>query len=163
MSGVSIGNGVSADPTYPFLDCRDTSASITLPTTPTVWVLPTIAGQNGIDYNTSTGIVTLHEGRTYTVFTYLNVHVTTTISIYAYAEANFGSGWVPIQYSGRRAQVNANIDGQVLTVSRNYFPANTQLRFSIFASGTAVAQTTDIPNTTPGTLTCPAARLMIAG
>jgi hypothetical protein len=162
MSGVSIASGVSADLPLLYLDCRDTSASITLPTTPTVWALPIIASQSNIGYDTSTGIITFYSAGVYSVFTSLNVHTTATQSIYAFAEINTPGGWVPSQYSGRRVQINGNIDGQVLTVSRNFFGAGTQLRLKFHTTGVVTAQTTDVPNTTPGTVTVPAYRLMVA-
>jgi hypothetical protein len=145
------------------LDLQDRSASITLPTVPTVIKPPITAVSSGITYDPLTGIITLPEARVYSTFTILNCSTQNNRTIYTYAEVNIGAGWVASTYSGRDIQLNSQNDGQVLTVSRNLFPAGTQLRFPFYASGTGVnLVSVNLPGTTPGTVIAPAFRLLIA-
>ena len=145
------------------LDLQDRSASIALPTVPTIIKPPITAVSSGITYDPLTGIVTLPEERVYSTFTILNCETTSNRNIYTYAEVNIGSGWVISTYSGRVIQIQPQLDWQVLTVSRNFFPAGTQLRFPFYASNTGVNLVSiNLPGTTPGTVIAPAFRLLIA-
>lgn len=144
------------------LDIQNRNASVSLGTTPSVFMPQTVAASNGITYDTLTGIVTLPETRVYTTFTILNIQSGNNRSVYTYAEINLGSGWIISQYSGRDLQVGTQNDGQRVTVSVNLFQAGTQLRFPVWASGTGVTLVSvNLPGTTPGTVISPAYRLLI--
>mgnify|MGYP000063471004 CR=1 FL=1 len=145
------------------LDVQNRSASVAVPISPVVVTPQTIAVTNGITYDTATGVVTLPETNTYTVFTMMNVATQNNRTLFTYAEVNLGAGWIISRYSAREMQVNSQTDGQIVTVSINLFQAGTQLRFPLWASGTNVTLTSvDLPGTTPGTVTTPAYRILIA-
>lgn len=145
------------------LDIQIRDASYALPTTPTVIMPQTVASQRGITYDPTTGIITLPQARQYSTFTVMNTSLLGSKTIYTYAEINVGAGWVASTYSGREISVPAQADGQVQTVSRNYFPAGTQLRFPLYASSAGVnLVSVNLPGTTPGTVIAPAYRIMIA-
>jgi hypothetical protein len=149
--------------TPPAVDCQIRDASYLLPTTPTVIKPQTVAAQRGIEYDPTTGEFTLPQSRTYSTFTIMNVSVANQRTIYTYAEVNTGSGWVVSRFSGRALGITVQTDGQQSTVSINYFPAGTKLRFPLYSSGSNTNLTTvDLPGTAPGTVTAPAYRIMIA-
>jgi hypothetical protein len=144
-----------------YLDVQQRASSTAIATAPTTLILPTVAALSGIQYDAATGIITLPESREYSTFLLLNVSTSGNRSIYAYVEVDTGSGFVPSRYSGRDISVGSQTDGQVNTVSRNYFEGGTRLRFMLWASGAATLTTVDLPGTTPGSVTAPGARLLI--
>lgn len=149
--------------TYPALDVQNRVASVAMPTTPAVLIPDTVVvSSGGMLYEPLTGIMTVPESRAYSFIISLNLSVPGARSIYGYAEVDTGGGFAPSQYSCRRIAINAAIDGQVVFVSRNIFPAGTRLRFMIWSSASATAQTTDAPSTPPGTVTVPAWRILVA-
>lgn len=146
-----------------YIDLQYRTASITLPTTPTVIKPDVIASRNGITYDPATGIITLPESRDYSVYTLANISSATNKAIYTYAEVNIGAGWIISTYSGRNIPFTSQADGQIVTVSRNKFQAGTQIRFPYYASGAAVNMVSiNLPGTTAGTVIVPAFRLLIA-
>lgn len=148
--------------TYPYLDLQDRSATIAIPTTPTLWKPPTIVtSSGGMLYDSSTGVITLPESRAYSVFTMSNISTTGARTLYTYVDVDVGAGFAASRYSGRRMSVSSAIDGQVVTVSRNVFQAGTKLRFYLWTSGATDAVTTDLPNVAAGTVTSPAFRFLI--
>ena len=56
-----------------YLGLVDTSTSVTLPTTPTVHVCPTVTSTHDIAYNTTTGIITFATAGNYSFNAHLNV------------------------------------------------------------------------------------------
>lgn len=148
----------------PYIDLQDRTVSITLPTTPTVLVMPTIVTQiDGLTYNNSTGVFTFEKSGIYWHNFFLNIISTAIRTIYSAAEVWNGSDWVPSRYSARRISITSNTDGQVHFASNNYFPAGTQIRFLLWASGTCTVKSEDLPGVTAGTLTTPAIRIMYTG
>ena len=157
-------SAILLNPDYPVLDIQDRSATVTLPTTPTVYAPSLTITALGITYDSSTGIITLPESRVYSSFLVVNANVSGSKTVNAYVSVNTGSGFVISQYSGRQLNFNGATDGQLSTVSRNFFAAGTQLKFYVWGStsGTVLA-TQDLTGTSPGTVTAPASRLMIGG
>lgn len=147
------------------LDLMDQSASITIPTTPTILILPVVAVQRGnISYDNTTGIITFNQSQIWFHNFLVNTHAQNNRTVYAYAEINTGSGWVISRWSGRIEPITANTDGQVPFHSNNYFAAGTKLRFWWYTSGASVTATsTDLPSLPAGTVTTPAVRIMYTG
>lgn len=149
-------------PWYPNLELLDTVASVALPTTPTIFKIPTTVVAQGFTYDASTGIITIGVNGSYSFTMMLNVLASSSGKIaYFYVEVDTGSGFVIRQYSGRARKLLNNDLDQVNIVSSNYFTAGTKVRFYLWASGSGVTlETTNIPGTS--TATVPAARLLWA-
>lgn len=149
------------------LEIVDSSTTIALPTTPTVFAPSTATTvlTQGITYDTNTGEVVFTNGGSYTLS--FMVHATTTSSnksIYLYASIDTGSGYQIRRFSAREQEVTNSIDQQYNFVSSNYFPKGTKLKLYLWGSATGInLVSTDIPGTTPGTVTIPAVRIMWAG
>lgn len=155
MSSIYVGND------YPALDIQDRSSTLTLATTPASFKPATIAVQQGITYDPSTGIITLPESRCYQTFLVANTSATGAEAIYAYVQVNTGSGFANSVYSGRQLSYGSNTAGQQSTTSVNFFAAGTQLLFYIWgSSNNTTVSTVALPNTSP-TVYAPALRLMI--
>lgn len=164
MAGVTEGSGVSISThsTY-YLDAQNRSASFAAPTTPTVVVWPTVVTDTSGLYNNSTGVIILPVDGVYNFNFFYNISSGQNRTLYSYVEVWNGSSWVISRYSTRLISVTSTTDGQYIFVSSNYFKANTQLRFSFWASGACNLVTEDAPNTTAGTATIPATRILITG
>lgn len=145
------------------LDVQNRVASVAVPTTPTLLVLPTIVtAVGGLNYNTTTGVSTTPFTGVYDTVIQFNVSVAGARTFYFYIEGDTGGGSTPVRYSGRQINVNAASDGQIAILSTNYFIANTAFKFFFWVTGGAANMVTmDLPGTTPGTVTVPAARIMI--
>jgi hypothetical protein len=145
------------------LDIQIRDASYAVPTSPSVIIPASIETQLGIAYDASTGVITLPQDRPYNVSIGLNVNTAAARAIYSYVEVDYGSGWVAVQYSGIDMQVPIQVDGQVSASYRARFPAGTNIRFYMHASGAGVTLVSkDVPGTTAGTVIVPAYRLTIA-
>jgi len=148
---------------YPSLRVINTTASVALPTTPTLFVLPTVVVNDGFVYNTTTGEVTLDTSGTYTLIMTLNCTPSAANkNIYAYFEYDIGSGWTIDQYSARQQTLFNNATEQIVLTESSYFRAGTKLRFYIWSDATVDLETVDLPGTTPGTVTIAAAQFSIA-
>lgn len=147
------------------LDVQNRAASTALPTTPTQLIIPTIITMiGGIGYNTGTGVYTSPQSGVYDTVIQFNVSVAAARTFYFYIENDLGAGFVINRYSARQVNVGTASDGQILIASSNYFPAGAQFRFFFWVTGGAAnILSTDVPGTTPGTVTVPAARVMITG
>lgn len=150
---------------YNNLELLDTTASVAVPTTPTIYKLPTIQISSGINYDSSTGVITFVNGGTYSFTLLLNaITSTSNKTLYFYAEDASTGTFAPRRYSARSALLKSSINEQTIFTSANYFPKGTQLRLYLWAdSATFTLNTIDVPGTTAGTVTIPAARLMFAG
>ena len=143
------------------LDLMNASASVATPTTITDLIIPTVNVQRGcIAYNNSTGVITFLESTDYHLVLMFNVNTSASRTLFSYAEIDTGSGFVPIRYSARRLDVTATTDGIKTFSSTNFFTAGTKLKFKHWATGAMTYQSTDVPLTTPGTVTVPAIRLL---
>lgn len=147
------------------LELLDTSATITLPTTPTIFKPPTTVISNGISYNSSTGEFTFDNGGSYAFTLMLSaLPSASNKSIYFYIEVDTGSGYSIRQYSARSAELSNTVNIQTLFTSSNYFAKGTKIKMYLWASSATITlNTIDVPGTTPGTVTIPAVRLMFSG
>lgn len=147
------------------IEILDTSATVVLPTTPTLFVMPTVVSNNGITYNTTTGEFVFTYGGSYMFTCMLNAEATGDNRIlYFYAEIDTGSGYAIRQYSARSARLQNTTEEQTLFSSTNYWPKGSKLKLYVWASAATITlKTTDIPGTTAGTVTVPAARILFAG
>lgn len=143
------------------LDIMNTTATIAVPTSPTVSILPTINQIQNIGYNPATGEITFLYTQPYTIIVMLNCSTAVNRTLYGYGQLNTGSGYSFIQYSGRQKQFNSGNDGQVNFQSANVFQAGWKLQLGNFASGAMNFVTDNVPGTTPGTLVTPAMRALI--
>jgi hypothetical protein len=143
----------------------DRTAAIAMSTTANaVLILPIkITERDGITYDTATGVVTFTKAGIYSHNMFLNVVAPANRIIFACAEIWNGTAWAKSQYSARQTGVTTTTDGQIMFASNNYFPAGTQLRFTLWASGACQLATEDIPGVPAGTQTTPAIRLLYTG
>lgn len=146
------------------LDAVDTSASVAIPTTPTVTTVPVITTQQNISFDVATGITTFLQTGTYQTVILLNVFDAVTTSIFFGSEIDLGGGFVTNLNSGRQQNINININGQITFVSVNFFPAGTRARSYVWASnGTGTFQTTSLTALPGGALQVPGKRVLITG
>lgn len=147
------------------LELLDTTATQSLPTTPTVLKPPTTVISSGITYDSSTGEIVFVNGGSYSFTLMLSAAAAAaTKNIYFYAEIDTGSGYAIKQYSARSAELDNTIDIQTLFTSSNYFPKGAKLKIYVWASSATITlNTINVPGTTPGTVTIPAVRLMLSG
>lgn len=149
---------------FPSIEIRDTSTSVALPTTPTVFLAPTVAHQNGFTYDSATGILTVTQSASYSISITFNAEPSASNkNIYFYAEEDSGSGWAPVRYSARTLHLPNATETQVLISAARYYVVGTKIRFYIWGDSTVTLRTTDLPGTTPGTVTLPAYRFLMAG
>ena len=154
---------VDKEPWFPSLEVLDTTATVTLPTTATVFVAPTVSYNDGFTYNTTTGVVTFSYSGSHTLTLVLNASPSAANkNVYFYIEEDTGSGWTPVQYSARLTRLANAVETQVTLVASQYYAVGTQLRFYIWGDATVNLKTTDLPGTTAGTVTLAAFHLMIA-
>lgn len=138
-----------------------------LPTTPTLFnpAAAVVTTTNGITYDVGTGEFTFVNGGVYTMSLTLNaVPSASNKSIYFYAELDTGSGFNILRYSARsRELINATED-QVLFTTTLYLPAGAKTRHNLWSSSASITlNSTDLPGTTPGTVTLPAFRIQWTG
>lgn len=147
------------------LEVLETSASVAIPTTPTILKPTTTIRSQGITYDSSTGVITFVNGGSYSLTLMLNVIASVSNrSVYFYADIDTGSGFAISRYSARTSLLTATTQEQRLFASSNYFAAGTKLRLYVWGSGTGMTlNSVDVPGTTAGTVTVPAVRLMWAG
>lgn len=147
-----------------YIAAVNTTASITLPTTPTVIVLPTTNAIANITYSNTTGILTIPSSDTYHLSLWFNcLPSAANKNIYFYAEANAGAGWVIERFSARSKTLSRETVEEQLVISMDgYFPAGLQLRFYVWGEATVYLKTVDLPGTPAGTATVAAARMMWA-
>lgn len=150
-------------PWFPSLDLIDSAASITLPTTPTIYKPATTLKAEGFTYNATTGVATVDVSGTYTIT--MAYHATPSASnknIYSYFEIDTGSGFAAAPYSGLITTLINNAQAQVQATTSGYFAVGTQIRAYIWADATVTLNTINMPGTTPGTVVVPAFRATLA-
>ena len=147
------------------LEIRDTTSGIVLPTTPTVFKPATTVSATGITYNSSTGEIVFTNGGTYTFELFLNAQASASNkTVCFYGEIDTGSGYAIRRYSGRTSLLKTSSQEQISFTSANYWPTGSKLKIYLWSdSATVTLNSVDIPGTTPGTVTVPASRLLLAG
>ena len=84
-------------------------------------------------------------------------------NIYFYAEDSAdGVTWNTTRYSGRQLLLPNATETQVSVNASRYYAAGTRLRFYVWGDATVTLNTTDLAGTTPGAVTKPAYRFLIA-
>lgn len=144
LSNVVTQINAGSSPNLPLtLDAMDTTASIAVPTTPTVFTCPTVNTAQNIAFDPVTGIVTVTQGGNYQVAILLNFFPTALTTLFYALEVDFGSGsFVAVPTSGRQVSRNVNINGQVTFVSNSFLSTGLRARIYIWASaGGATFQT----------------------
>lgn len=154
---------IDREPWYPVAEVLNTSASVTLPTTPTIFAATTVNKAYGTTYDTSTGILTFSQNGSYSFAIEFNAEPSASNkNIYFYVEEDQGSGWVISRYSARKLELINAIETQVTISAAKYYGAGTKIRFYIWGDATITLKTTDVTGTTPGTVTVPAFRMLVA-
>ena len=122
------------------LDAVSTTASISLTASPQVVIPGTLVKNNGIQYDTSTGVITFTTAGVYPLLMTLNAYASASGQyLYLYSESNKGSGWVANMYSGREEQlVNSDVS-QVVICSNTYRAKGEQLRFQMYSNDSKVS------------------------
>lgn len=150
---------------HPSVILLDPSASITLPTTPTVFKPSTTNYNDGFIYDSATGILELTQSSSYAVSIQFNaIPSASNKNLYFYVEEQpLNGSWTIGKYTARKLElVNAQETQLTITAAR-YYPVGTKIRFYIWSDSTVNLVSTDLPGTAPGTVTLPAFRLMFAG
>lgn len=103
-----------------YLSCVDTTASITLPTVPTVYACPTVSVSSEITYDIATGIITFNVSSDYHLAIHFNVQPSVNNkNVYFYAEINTGSGWVIERFSARQRTLSSSSTTEQLMIVAN--------------------------------------------
>ena len=149
---------------FPNAEIRDIRASITLPTAPAVFVAQTLASGSGFSYDTVTGVLTISNSGSYAISIQFNAQPSASNkNIYFYAEDSAdGVTWNITRYSGRQLLLPNATETQVSVNASRYYAAGTRLRFYVWGDATVTLNTTDLAGTTPGAVTKPAYRFLIA-
>jgi hypothetical protein len=146
------------------IDVVDTTASIAIPTTPTVFTAPTIQSQQNIEFDTSTGIVTILKTGTYQTIVLLNIFDSVLTSVFYGVEVDAGGGFVAVLNSGRQININVNINGQIIFTEVVSLTAGTRVRVYVWASNGSGTYQTTTPTALPGgAIQVPAKRILITG
>lgn len=148
---------------FPSIELVDDVASVVLPTTPTVFVVPTIVYNDGFSYNTTTGVMTTTVSSSYSLDIKFNAQPSASNkNIYFYAEEDTGSGWVIDKYSARKLELINQTETEVVISVSHYYPMGTKIRYYIWGDATITLKTSNLPGTTAGTVVVPAFKLQMA-
>ena len=153
-------------PWFPNGEIRLTAASTTLPTTPTVFIAPSVISQQGMSYDNATGVLTINTSGSFTLSHTFNCEPSASNkNVYFYVEESTdgGSTWTIARYSARELKLpNATLT-QLVIVGSRYYAMGTKIRYYLWGDATVYLKTADLTGTTPGTVTLPAYRLTLAG
>jgi hypothetical protein len=163
------------DPTtkkFLFIDTRvsieafDRTASIPLLATPQLLKPSSFTNSKNLTYDAATGVFTFLTQCEVTLA--LSVNALASASgqrVYQYAERNTGSGWTPIQNSGKSFQLTNTQHTQIVNAQTISRLAGEQIRYFIYTDEVnKVALITEtLPNITDGTVYIPAIRIQYAG
>ena len=148
---------------FPSIELLNIDASVTLPTTPTVFKATTIDYNDGFTYDTATGVMTTLVTSSYALAIKFNAQPSASNkNIYFYAEEDEGAGWVINRYSARKLELINQTETEVVINVAHYYPVGTKIRYYIWGDSTITLKTTDLAGTTPGTVTVPAFKLQMA-
>ena len=153
-------------PWFPNGEIRLTAASTALPTTPTVFTAPSVITQQGMSYDNATGVLTINTSGSYTLSHTFNCDPSAANKkVYFYVEESTdgGSTWVIARYSARQLELINGTETQLIIVGSRFYATGTKIRYYLWGDATVTLKTTDLPGTTPGTVTLPAYRLTLAG
>jgi len=148
------------------LELTTTTSGIVLPTTPTVFKPANTVTATGVTYNSTTGEIVFTNGGTFTFIMTLNATSSASNkTMYFYGEIDTGSGYAIRRYSARSHLLTNTLRDQVLFSSTNYWPPGSKLKIYLWAeSGSTITlDSLDVPGTTAGTVTVPAARILLGG
>lgn len=159
----SVTVRVIRNPWFPSLQLLHPAASTTLPTTPTVFKPSDTVYNDGFSYDSSTGEITFTESGDYTFTIQFNAYPSASNkNIYFYAEEYYNGVWTIGRYTARQIRLVNQVEDQVQITAARYVKVGTKFRFYIWGDATVSLHSTDLPGTTPGTVTLPAFRLNIA-
>ena len=153
-------------PWYPNGEIRLTAASTALPTTPTVFTAPSVITQQGISYDNATGVLTINTSGSFTLSHTFNCSPSAANKkVYFYVEESTDGGttWIKSRYSARQLELINGTETQLIIVGSRYYATGTKVRYYLWGDATVTLKTTNLPGTTPGTVTLPAYRLTLAG
>lgn len=166
MDNVILGTGCTVPwetlVNEPYLEVAETSATISLTTTPQVLTPSTTVASNNINYDSSTGVFTFPIAGTYSQLIAVNAVASSANQyVYIYAENWNGTSWVVNTNSGKQqVLVNNNIT-QITLPNPVRRTAGQKVRYMIYSNGSSVQlQTTTLPGTTA---IVPAIRIQYAG
>lgn len=146
------------------LDIQSRLATQAVPLTPTLLKPEVLAARSGmLDYDPATGIITGVRRAVYSTILQFNVAVTGNTNFRFYAEIDAGAGFQINRFSARHTNVGNASQGQIVLGSSNDFIDGLRFRFFFWASGASNLISQDLAGTTPGTVTVPAIRILIAG
>lgn len=157
---------VDKQPWFPNGEIRLTAASTALPTTPAIFTAPSVITQQGISYDNATGVLTFNVSGSYTLSHTLNcLPSAANKKVYFYVEesSDGGTTWTITRYSARQLELINGTETQLVIAGARYYATGTKIRYYIWGDATVSLVTTDLPGTTPGTVTLPAYRLTLAG
>lgn len=148
---------------FPSLQLLSANTTITLPTTPAVFKPSTVIYNDGFIYDSSTGEITFLESSNYAFTIQFNAYPSASNkNIYFYVDEFDGTNWVIGRYTARQIRLVNQVEDQVQVTAARYFKVGNKLRFNIWGDATIQLRSTDLPGTTPGTVTLPAFRLNVA-
>lgn len=148
---------------FPSIELLNTNATVTLPTTPTVFKATTIAQNDGFTYDLATGVMTTLVSSSYSLNLKFNAQPSASNKyIYFYAEEDKGAGWEIDKYSARKLELVNQTETEVVIGVSHYYPTGTKIRYFVWGDATITLKTTDLPGTTAGTVTVPAYKLQMA-
>ena len=153
-------------PWFPNGEIRLTAASTVLPTTPTVFTAPSVVTEQGMSYDNATGVLTINTSGSFTLSHTFNCQPSAANKkVYFYVEESTDGGatWGIAQYSARQLELINGTETQLTIVGSRYYATGTKIRYYLWGDATITLKTTDLPGTTPGTVTLPAYRLTLAG
>lgn len=153
-------------PWFPNGEIRLTAASYALPTTPTVFTQPSVITEQGISYDNATGVLTINTSGSFTLSHTFNCEPSAANkNVYFYVEESTDGGatWVIGRYTARELKLTNATETQLIIVGSRYYAMGTKIRYYLWGDATVTLKTTDVPGTTPGTVTIPAYRLTLAG
>lgn len=153
-------------PWFPNGEIRLTAASTVLPTTPTVFTAPSVVTEQGMSYDNATGVLTINTSGSFTLSHTFNCQPSAANKkVYFYVEESTDGGatWGIAQYSARQLELINGTETQLTIVGSRYYATGTKIRYYLWGDATITLKTTDLPGTTPGTVTLPAYRLTLVG
>lgn len=148
----------------PSISLVDDTISILVPTVPTILKPLTISSNNGFEYDSSTGEITITENKTYVINMQFNLsNGNSTKVLYFYIEELIDSVWTPVKYSARSIYLSNVESVQYLISYSRYYVKGMKIRLYYWSNSTTVnIVTADVPGTPPGTLVIPAFKLNMA-
>jgi hypothetical protein len=146
------------------IEAFDRSPSIPLLATPQILKPSSFTNSKNLTYDPETGVFTFLTQCEVTLALTLNaLAAASNQRVYQYAERNSGSGWVPIQNSGKNYQLTNSQHTQIVNAQTISRQAGEQIRYFIYAGevGKVSLVTETLPNAPD--VYVPAIRIQYAG